>query len=73
MSVLVPGVPTSITRKQLTTLVESLGIDPEGCAEVHIDRDKIEAVVYARNADGHFYVQDDDVAKHHLSIEVVEP
>lgn len=46
-SVTIPGVPASIPRSRLIDMIVSLGIDPNRCKEIRLDRNGIKAEVYA--------------------------
>lgn len=75
MSKQIQGVPESITRQRYIDLIASIGLDARELYSLRFESDHIFAVVKARNANGQQYFDDgaaNEVAKHHISIPVVD-
>lgn len=64
------AIPERISRTDYRHLVESLGLDFKCLRALRFSRDSIEAEVIARNAEGAFYMDDDEIAVHLISIPV---
>ncbi len=72
-SMVIPGVPDSISRARIAELVQSLGLDVRELVSFELKVHAIHAVVYALNEDGHrYFVDDDNVAKHHITIPITD-
>ena len=62
-------VPERITRAQLRAVAESFGLSLDGLVALRFERDGIHAIVFARNAEGKYYLgADNKVATHVISI-----
>lgn len=74
------NVPTSIPRRQVLDFIESLGIDlrdipsGEGATAFVIGWDVMRCTVYAKDTDGHYYLDEtgEAAAVHHISIRLTD-
>lgn len=68
----VPGVPRTISRDDLRSMLATIGLSTADLTELHMLPGGIRAVVFALDEDGERQVTRGAVAKHELHIEVVD-
>jgi hypothetical protein len=66
----IPGIPDSIPRSRVVELVEALGLDIRDLRSFSVNRHAVQAEVFARNEQGHPYMDGEDIAIHRITIPI---
>lgn len=66
------GVPNKISRKALTSLIASLGLDPYRVCKVKILPNAVKVVTWALDTEGKLRIVENEPAVHRLTIEVTD-
>lgn len=72
MSKTIDCVPESITRERYDALIRVTGFDPAELRSLRFTAEGIYAEAFAKDRDGHWFADGDEVATHEVFIPVVD-